>query len=119
MLGDDDIERFRLQLLNAQQALRGLKDAGDEAAKTVKLDQTSVGRLSRMDALQEQAMSQERLRRREIELSRISAALKRIESGEYGDCVVCGEPIAVKRLELDPASPNCIDCANKADRRRK
>jgi DnaK suppressor protein len=114
MFDDDEIAHFKQRLLTAQQTLQGLKDAGDDAARTVKLDQTSVGRLSRMDALQEQAMSQERLRRRAIELARISAALKRMESGDYGYCVLCGEAIASGRLELDPATPTCIECAGKA-----
>jgi DnaK suppressor protein len=81
----------------------------------VVLDQTAVGRLSRMDALQNQAMQVETERRREIELKRIEAALKRLDAGEYGFCVSCGEAIQPKRLDMDPATPVCIDCAHKAD----
>ncbi len=77
----------------------------------VELDQTSVGRLSRMDALQSQAMALETERRRETEIQRIDAALKRIEDDDYGYCLTCGEEIAVKRLDFDPATPVCIDCA--------
>jgi len=112
---EDRIERFRRQLLQQQQALLGLQETADEASRTVELDQTSVGRLSRMDALQEQAMSQERGRRRQIELQKIAAALRRIEAGNYGDCVLCGEEIAIRRLELDAAVPLCINCASKSD----
>ena len=64
-----------------------------------------------MDALQVQAMGQEQQRRRQIELKRIAAALARLESGDYGWCVNCGEEIARKRLENDPSVPTCIDCA--------
>jgi len=110
----DQIERFRRQLLQQQQALLGLQKTADEAAGTVELDQTSVGRLSRMDALQGQAMSQERDRRRQIELQKIAAALRRIEAGDYGNCVRCDEEIAIRRLEFDPAAPLCIDCASKS-----
>ncbi len=87
--------------------------AGERA--TVKLDQTTVGRLSRMDALQTQAMALETERRREVELNRIEAALERMATGEYGACLSCGETIRPKRLEMDPATPVCIDCAHKAD----
>jgi len=79
----------------------------------VVLDQTSVGRLSRMDALQNQAMQQETARRREVELKRIDAALQRLEEDEFGYCVACGEEIPPKRLDMDPANPVCVDCAQK------
>ena len=114
-MNDDQLERLAKQLRQQQQALLGLQGTADEASKTVELDQSSVGRLSRMDALQGQAMSQERDRRRQIELQKIAAALRRVDAGEYGLCVACGEEIAVKRLELDPAVPLCIDCASKSD----
>ncbi len=52
-----DLKRFNSQLLQQQKELLDLEIMGDEAAKTVELDQTRVGRLSRMDALQGQAVS--------------------------------------------------------------
>ncbi len=76
-------------------------------------DQARLGRLSRMDAMQVQAMAGEVARRREVEIGRIDAGLKRIEEGEYGYCVSCGDEIAVKRLELDPTAPTCIACASR------
>jgi len=112
VVDDKQVETFRQQLLQLQEDLSALKATGDDAARVVELDQTSVGRLSRMDALQGQAMSKEQGRRRELELKKISAALKRIEAGDYGDCLACEEPIAVKRLMLDPAATLCIDCAS-------
>ena len=60
-------------------------------------------------------MAQERLRRRELELQKINAAIQRIESGDYGYCVCCDEEIALQRLEFDPAIPLCIDCANRSE----
>jgi DnaK suppressor protein len=115
VIDDKQIAVFKQRLLQQQQELLILKQTGDEAVKTVELDQTSVGRLSRMDALQGQAMSQERERRRAIELQKITSALRRIESGDYGLCVRCGEEIAPRRLEFDPATPLCIDCASNSD----
>jgi DnaK suppressor protein len=114
-MDEDRIESFKRHLMQQRQELLGLQETADEAAGTVELDQTSVGRLSRMDALQGQAMSRERDRRRQIELQKIAAALRRIEAGDYGDCVRCGEEIAIRRLDLDPAAPLCIDCASKSD----
>jgi DnaK suppressor protein len=93
--------------------LEGLIAAGREDARPAALDPQRVGRLSRMDAMQVQAMAEETLRRREAELARVEAALQRIEDGEYGDCTACGDPIAPKRLENDPAAPLCIACAGR------
>jgi len=110
-----ETEKIRQRLLQYQQDLRDQKENGAAAAKVVELDQTSVGRLSRMDALQGQAMSQEQGRRREIGLQKVAAALRRLDEGEFGYCVTCGQPIAEKRLEMDPAVALCIDCANVAE----
>lgn len=99
-------------MLKQQQELTALEQTGTEAAAIVELDQTRVGRLSRMDALQSQALSQERERRRGIQLQRIAAALRRIDQDDYGYCTECGEEIAFKRLQFDPATTLCFDCAN-------
>jgi DnaK suppressor protein len=96
--------------------LNALDATSSEAAQPVELDQSRVGRLSRMDAMQAQAMSLETKRRREIQLTRIDSALQRLEFGEFGDCLRCGEPIDSKRLEFDPSVVLCIDCANNAER---
>ena len=83
--------------------------------RSVELDQARVGRLTRMDALQSQAMHQENNRRRDLELTRIDTALQRIENKEYGYCLDCGENIAEKRLEFDPSVTLCIHCASTAE----
>lgn len=107
--------QFKQRLLDQRSALRAGQLERDEASATVELDQTSVGRLSRMDAMQMQAMAKAEQARAQAQLRRIAAALKRIDNGEYGDCLHCGEPIAIARLEVDPAAPLCIDCAEKAN----
>ncbi len=106
-----DTKAVRQRLIGKQAELRALIESTRESSQPVELDQSRVGRLSRMDALQNQAMAQEIARRRAIELGRIDAALQRLDTGEYGECLACGEDIAPKRLELDPATPVCIGCA--------
>ncbi|NBC95867.1 MAG: TraR/DksA family transcriptional regulator [Deinococcus-Thermus bacterium] len=99
--------------LHAMRAELAEDDArGREGQKTVELDQQSVGRLARMDALQNQAMAQAGGRRREGLARRIDAALARIAEGTYGECLDCGEDIPEKRLELDPTTPLCVSCAS-------
>ena len=70
-----------------------------------------VGRLSRMDAMQGQAMAEEVKRRRDQELARIEAAFERMQEDEFGFCLNCGEEIAEKRLILDPSISLCSKCA--------
>lgn len=81
------------------------------AADVVELDQTRLGRLSRMDAMQGQAISKDIQRRRKADIVRIEAALERLANYEFGDCLRCDEPIANERLAFDPASTLCIECA--------
>jgi len=101
----------RARLLAARAELDRQDRATEADRAPVELDQTSVGRLSRMDAIQGQAMAMAALRRRGLERRRIDAALGRVEAGDYGYCVRCGEAIPARRLELDPAIPTCVACS--------
>jgi DnaK suppressor protein len=87
-----------------------------DSRKPVALDQASVGRLSRMDAMQMQAMAQAAERMRSREIARVEAALERLDAGDYGYCVTCGEAISEKRLATDSTIPTCISCATAAKR---
>jgi len=105
------LDERRVALLALRAELEELAGANAQARQVVELDQQSVGRLSRMDALQGQAMAQETMRRRALELKRIEAALARIEEDEYGYCARCGEEIMAARLDLDPMAALCATCA--------
>ena len=100
-------------LLRRRNEILALIDGHGDDSRPVELDQTRVGRLSRMNALQSQAMAKETERRRHQELERIDQALKRLADGAYGDCLECGEPIAPKRLAFDPSAALCVHCADK------
>ena len=112
---DDFLAEMRVRLLELRTELEALAATSNESSDIVELDQARVGRLSRMDALQAQAMAKESGRRREIRLQNISRALARIDSGEYGRCQSCDEPILRKRLEFDPSAQLCIQCAERAE----
>jgi DnaK suppressor protein len=115
-LDNQQTEIFRARLIRMEQELMDLGHQEQGASDTVELDQSRQGRLSRMDALQGQAMSKELDRRRELELRAIRSALRRIDQGDYGYCIDCGEPISEKRLDYDPAAARCIACAERAER---
>ncbi|MBB3189559.1 TraR/DksA family transcriptional regulator [Halomonas cerina] len=106
-----DMETVEKRLLALREELLKQSDSSREARDTVMLDQTSVGRLSRMDALQGQAMAKAEEARRQLALRRITGALSRIERGEYGECIECGEWIGARRLEWNPLALKCIECA--------
>lgn len=108
MRGDEEV---RTQLVALRAALEQASDTAAEVRGPVTLDQQSVGRLSRMDAMQVQAMAVATEERRRQQIARIRAALKRLDDGTFGECVICGEEIAPKRLALDPAVSTCIRCA--------
>jgi len=110
-----NLATYKEKLISLRDELLQIEDSSREAVSTVELDQTRVGRLSRMDALQGQAMSKATQQRRQTELQRIATALRRIESGDYGYCLECDEEIAPARLEIDPAATLCINCASKKD----
>ncbi|WP_417517682.1 TraR/DksA family transcriptional regulator [Minwuia sp.] len=107
-----DIERYRAQLIARRDALDDLRSMSAESRKAVELDQSKVGRLSRMDALQQQEMAKASEQQRLFALKRIHSALARCDDGEFGYCIECGEEISAPRLDIDPATPRCIDCAD-------
>jgi DnaK suppressor protein len=110
-MGPDQQAEYRTRLLAELSALDAEDALGRDGQKIVTLDQQSVGRLSRMDAMQQQAMAVATQARREQARGRIRAALQRIEEGEFGYCAECGEDIAPGRLDLDPTVPTCVSCA--------
>ena len=110
-MAPEELEKFRQLRLNWREDLQSTSEVRDQSSDTVHLDQQSVGRLSRMDALQRQALAKAGKERAEQQLKMIEAALKRIDNDDYGDCLECGEPINPKRLEIDPTSLYCINCA--------
>ncbi len=103
--------RYRQRLEARLLALESEALANAEARDIVTLDQQSVGRLSRMDAMQQQAMAKATQARRAQEKTRIKAALTRMDEGEFGYCDTCGESIPAARLNLTPTATRCVSCA--------
>ena len=106
---------MKQRLIAMREELESVADTGDDHAAVVQLDQAKVGRLSRMDALQAQAMAKASGQRRAMQLREIDAALRRIDDGSYGDCERCEEPVDPRRLDADPTARLCIDCASSTE----
>lgn len=115
MISEQDLRALREQLERERNALLDTERERRESGATVELDQSRTGRLSRMDALQGQAMAQAGERRARERLQRIAAALRRIDEGDFGFCTACHEEIAPARLRADPAVAICVTCAARAE----
>jgi len=109
-MNDAELAYFTRRLQEMLDALDGQETLGQDGQKTVSLDQTAVGRLNRMDALQQQAMAKATQTRRDNVRTRIAAAQVRIKTDEFGYCTRCGEEIPHARLKLDPTAQTCVQC---------
>jgi DnaK suppressor protein len=99
--------RLEAELSGTIEAIR----QSSQSAGVVELDQSGVGRVSRNDALQQQALAQGLLERLNIRKRKIEAALSRIDAGTYGRCCACQCELEPERLDADPAAVFCPDCA--------
>ena len=108
---EDQINKFKQSLLQLQKKNQELEDEFAKSGDAVKLDQSRDGRLSRVDTMQAEQMSLEDSRRREMQAEKIEGGLRRIESGQYGNCFYCEEEIEIRRLKADPTNTRCLKCA--------
>ena len=104
-------------LLRLQQELQELLTASSQSSRPVELDQP-IGRLSRMDALQQQQMAKANRQGHERRLQQVRSALSAMELGGYGDCRVCDEPVGYARLKARPESPFCLNCQQQREGKR-
>lgn len=110
-----DPDRFRELIQKRIDVLLPSSEKNNKMTNSVELDQTRVGRLSRMDAMQMQQMELALSRRQQTELIGLKRALTRLDTGEYGECEECGEEIDPRRLEIDPIATLCISCAQRKE----
>ena len=109
MLRDETIAAFGERLREQQQELKAELISAEEAAKPVDLG-LPIGRISRMDAMQDQQMALARTKRIEARMRAVAAALGRINAGTYGVCPRCEDDIEIARLNARPDLPLCRDC---------
>ena len=99
------------RLLNLKSLdLKSQLEATKHNSEPVTLDQQSVGRVSRIYAIQQQQMAVANREQSALLLTRVLTALQRVDSGDYGVCLECGESIGFARLEVQPATQYCLDC---------
>ena len=108
---DHSPQDWKRQLLAMRAELETLLAGHEEPRAQPEVEPDVGDRSSRAEAVQDHEMASATTRRRHLELRRIDAALQRLETGEFGDCVTCSRPIDLERLALDPTTPFCIDHA--------
>ncbi|MEM6938477.1 MAG: TraR/DksA C4-type zinc finger protein [Pseudomonadota bacterium] len=105
----------RTALLRLHDELMKEAEALRHSTATVELDQTRQGRLTRMDAMQAQQIAIAAARRNQLRIRQVKAALTRLDNGEYGECIICGELIDPRRLRVDPTSTRCVPCLERGE----
>ena len=106
-----DIDALRQSIMDEIAELDRLRGLARDNRAPVELDEQSIGRLSRMDAMQQQAMNFANDARRQHRQVALLAALKRIDDGDYGYCHQCDDFVGAGRLAIDPAAMLCVLCA--------
>ncbi len=116
ILSPENLEVLRSLLLSARQKLERQLEIAESATQVVVLDQTSVGRVSRMDAMQQQSMAVSTRTKATKSLGKVTSALHRLENNDYGFCNNCNENIELDRLMVQPEANFCLKCQDQHDR---
>ncbi len=114
-LTPNELKTLHHKLVELEKELETLLTVSEGSAQTVSLDQ-SIGRLTRMDAMQIQSMAQANRRSHDLRLRQVRAALAAMDEAEYGECKSCEEPIGYARLSVRPEAPFCIACQQQRER---
>jgi DnaK suppressor protein len=115
-LEDQETQGLRVDLEALRDELCSFLDASAEGSRPVDLDEP-IGRLSRMDAMQQQSMAKANRTAAEQRFQRVEAALRRIAADEYGCCFRCEEPVGFRRLKVQPEAVLCIACQSLGETR--
>lgn len=103
-------KEYRNSLEQILQEVENYLESSTDAASAVEPDK-GLGRLSRMEAMQDQQLVMEMRRRKKRQLAEIKSAISRLEMGNYGSCIFCGEEISPERLEVSPEAQTCMRCS--------
>ena len=113
-LTDDEFDALRRALGDLQEDLAQMLELSLDGARPVDLDQP-IGRLSRMDAMQQQAMAKANRAGHQRRLQLVESALVSIKQQRFGECRRCEEPIGYPRLQVRPESSFCLDCQEQME----
>jgi DnaK suppressor protein len=99
-------EKIQTEILKTEAQIVGYKDLTAPIAPDV-----SIGRISRMDAINNKSVTEAVLKQAEEKLQKLQYALSRVDHPEFGICVRCSNPIPIGRILIRPESTRCVNCA--------
>ena len=111
-----ELQALKQDLTDIRKELQHVLEVSERGTRPVDIDEP-IGRLSRMDAMQQQSMARANRQTADLRLKQVNAALKRFSHEEYGYCLECEEPIGYRRLKVRPEAPLCISCQSERERR--
>lgn len=117
MLNEQQLTELKERLTFRRAQLTDALDSASERSQTVTLDQQSTGRVSRGDAMQQQAMALANKAQYKSELRQVLAALQRLADDDYGFCEACGDDIPLPRLTVKPESRYCLRCQSESEQK--
>ena len=115
MLSDEEQAAFGVILRDREKEILDRLVANEDSAEPPSLDE-EIGRLTRMDHLQQQQMALHARRRLKTQLAQVRGALGRVEKGAFGACAMCSGDLPRRRLDLAPEAPFCVTCQEKLER---
>jgi len=108
-LDSKKLEQYKALIIKEINSVKESLNALNEQLKPVSPD-SSLGRITRMDAIQNQSVSRQSLNSKKVRLYKLEVALRSVDAQTYGICTICGEDIAENRLKIVPESTVCMDC---------
>jgi len=109
MFSTEQLDRYHQKLQQLRADLQSMLEDSSGSDDVVTLDQSRVGRLSRLDAIQQQQMAKASRSAYKQRLMKVEQVLREFDDG-YGYCEECGEEINPRRLEVYPETLLCITC---------
>lgn len=113
-LTDAQREELHRRLRELANEIKEALHSSTDSERPVDLDEP-IGRISRIDAIQQQKMARASRDRLQGRLRAIGAALQRVEHDDYGDCALCDDPIGYGRLAARPETPLCMPCQSERE----
>lgn len=114
-LSNQQIKTLHQKLLNQRESLVELLTINKDTSQPVQLDQQALGRVSRIDAIQQQKMASANRNAQETTLKLTTKALRRIDEEDYGYCEQCDNLIRYERLLIKPETRFCIQCQSATE----
>ena len=114
-LTQPQIDELQGLLKELKQTLESHLNQTRSDTNPVALDQQSVGRVSRIDAIQQQQMAIASHEQASLQLKQVELALHRVEAEAYGFCLACEEPVMFARLQAQPFAELCLECQSTSE----